>query len=420
MKKAFIIGAGPAGLTAAYELLKQSDEYEVTVFEESFHMGGISKTVNYKGNRMDMGGHRFFSKVPEVNAWWEQMLPMQGAPAADDIMLQRDVPLEKGGPDPQKEDRVMLNRNRVSRIYFDQKFYDYPIQLKPELFMNMGFLQTMQVGFSYLASLIHKRPENSLEDFYINRFGKKLYSMFFEHYTENLWGRHPRDIDPSWGAQRVKGLSIIAILKDILWKIVPTKKAHQVETSLIESFRYPKLGPGELWDVTASEIDSILSVGVSYDDFIDLIARYGNDENMQGDVFLRWGYLIHNTLFEDYEKPLLIGAYYAHGIEQLPPELSNKNTSSQYFETTDGKRIVKITAKGSIRYVVENRSLAKGPMPYVEGDEVWNLSYDGALAAASDIEYDDQFEVWFSEANVTYYYDRFKSNYISPAVPEQK
>ena len=172
--------------------------------------------------------------------------------------------------------------------------------------------------------------------------------------------------------------------------------------------------------VTASEIDSILSVGVSYDDFIDLIARYGNDENMQGDVFLRWGYLIHNTLFEDYEKPLLIGAHYAHGIEQLPPELSNKNTSSQYFETTDGKRIVKITAKGSIRYVVENRSLAKGPMPYVEGDEVWNLSYDGALAAASDIEYDDQFEVWFSEANVTYYYDRFKSNYISPAVPEQK
>ena len=206
---------------------------------------------------MDMGGHRFFSKVPEVNAWWEQMLPMQGAPAADDIMLQRDVPLEKGGPDPQKEDRVMLNRNRVSRIYFDQKFYDYPIQLKPELFMNMGFLQTMQVGFSYLASLIHKRPENSLEDFYINRFGKKLYSMFFEHYTENLWGRHPRDIDPSWGAQRVKGLSIIAILKDILWKIVPTKKAHQVETSLIESFRYPKLGPGALWDVTASEIEKL-------------------------------------------------------------------------------------------------------------------------------------------------------------------
>ena len=101
----------------------------------AIHTSWEKGDVNYKGNRMDMGGHRFFSKVPEVNAWWEQMLPMQGAPAADDIMLQRDVPLEKGGPDPQKEDRVMLNRNRVSRIYFDQKFYDYPIQLKPELFM---------------------------------------------------------------------------------------------------------------------------------------------------------------------------------------------------------------------------------------------------------------------------------------------
>ncbi|MDO4293878.1 MAG: NAD(P)/FAD-dependent oxidoreductase [Eubacteriales bacterium] len=257
MKKAFIIGAGPAGLTAAYELLKQSKEYEVTVFEESAHMGGISKTVNYKGNRMDMGGHRFFSKVPEVNEWWENMLPMQGAPSHDDIMLKRDVPEAKGGPDPEKTDRVMLSRNRVSRIYFEKKFYDYPIQLKPELFRNMGFRQTMEVGFSYLACLLHKRPENSLEDFYINRFGKKLYSMFFERYTENLWGRHPRDIDPSWGAQRVKGLSILAILKDIFWKMAPGKKDRHVETSLIESFKYPKLGPGQLWDVTAAEIEKL-------------------------------------------------------------------------------------------------------------------------------------------------------------------
>ena len=98
MKKAFIIGAGPAGLTAAYELLKQSDEYEVTVFEESTYMGGISKTVNYKGNRMDMGGHRFFSKVPEVNEWWENMLPMQGKPAWDDIQLDRTMPWSDNGP----------------------------------------------------------------------------------------------------------------------------------------------------------------------------------------------------------------------------------------------------------------------------------------------------------------------------------
>ncbi len=258
MKKAVIIGAGPAGLTAAYELLKRGKGgYEVTVLEETESLGGISRTVEYKGNRMDMGGHRFFSKAERVNKWWEMMLPMQGAPAYDDIILGRKKKMKKGGPDPEKEDRVMLNRNRVSRIYFNSKFFDYPISLKKETFMNMGLINTVQVGFSYMYSLIHKRPENSLEDFYINRFGKKLYSMFFEHYTENLWGRHPRDIDPSWGAQRVKGLSIVAIIKDVFSKLLPGKKNRKVETSLIEAFSYPKLGPGQLWEVTASEIESM-------------------------------------------------------------------------------------------------------------------------------------------------------------------
>lgn len=256
MKKALVIGAGPAGLTAAYELLTKSKDIEVTVFEESDCFGGISKTVNYKGNRMDMGGHRFFSKIPEVNAWWDKMLPMQGAPTYDDIILQRTMPLKKGGPDPEKEDRVMLTRHRVSRIYFNDDFYDYPISLKLETLKNFGFLTTMQVGFSYLASLIHKKPETSLENFYINRFGRKLYSMFFEYYTENLWGRHPSEIDPSWGAQRTKGMSIMAILKDIIEKKLK-KKNRKVETSLIEEFKYPKLGPGQLWDVTASEVEKL-------------------------------------------------------------------------------------------------------------------------------------------------------------------
>ena len=254
MKKALVIGAGPAGLTAAYELLDKSGEYEVIVFEESEHMGGISKTVNYKGNRMDMGGHRFFSKVPEVNEWWDKMLPMQAAPAYDYKTLGIDVALPSEGPDPEKDDRTMLARRRVSRIFFNKKFFDYPISLKLETLTNMGFFTTMEVGFSYIASVLHKRKENSLEDFYINRFGKKLYSMFFERYTENLWGRHPSVIAPDWGSQRVKGLSITAILKDMFGKMLPGNKNRKVETSLIEEFKYPKLGPGQLWDVTADEI----------------------------------------------------------------------------------------------------------------------------------------------------------------------
>ncbi len=253
-KKALVIGAGPAGLTAAYELITKGEDIEVIVFEESECFGGISKTVNYKGNRMDMGGHRFFSKIPEVNAWWDAMLPMQGAPSYDDIKLERNVTLEKNGPDPETEDHVMLKRPRVSRIFFNQKFFDYPISLKLETFVNMGFINTVQVGFSYLFTVIHKRKENSLEDFYVNRFGKKLYSMFFENYTENLWGRHPSEIDPSWGAQRAKGLSIVAIIKDMFGKLLPGKKNRKVETSLIEEFKYPKLGPGQLWEVTADKI----------------------------------------------------------------------------------------------------------------------------------------------------------------------
>ena len=136
-KTALVIGAGPAGLTAAYELLIRSKDMKVIVFEESDCFGGISKTVNYKGNRMDMGGHRFFSKIPEVNAWWDKMLPMQGHLAYDDIILKRPMPLTKGGPDPEKEDRVMLTRHRVSRIYFNEKFFDYPISLKWDTLKNM-------------------------------------------------------------------------------------------------------------------------------------------------------------------------------------------------------------------------------------------------------------------------------------------
>ncbi len=254
MKRAVIIGGGPAGLTAAYELLDKSSEMEVVVLEESGIFGGISKTVNYNGNRMDMGGHRFFSKSHEVNDWWEKILPLQGLPSYDDILLNRTVTLAENGPDPEKTDEVMLTRHRVSRIYFDGKFYDYPISMKPETFKNMGFKNTMKCGFSYLGAMLHKLPEDNLENFYINSFGRQLYSMFFEYYTENLWGRHPSEIDASWGAQRTKGLSISGIIKDVFQKLFNVKN-REVNTSLIEEFKYPKLGPGELWDVTAKRIE---------------------------------------------------------------------------------------------------------------------------------------------------------------------
>lgn len=255
MKKIVIIGAGPAGLTAAYELLKSGGDYDVTILEESGEVGGISRTVRHGGNRMDIGGHRFFSKDPQVCQWWENMMPDQGVPSYDDIVLNRPCAVAENGPDPNKEDRVMLMRNRVSRIYYKRHFFDYPLSMKPQTFINMGLATTVRAGCSYLWGTMCKREENSLEDFYINRFGKVLYSMFFEGYTEKLWGRHPSAIAPDWGAQRVKGLSIRALITDVFRKTFGSKDDSRVETSLIESFRYPKFGPGQLWETTASEVE---------------------------------------------------------------------------------------------------------------------------------------------------------------------
>ncbi|MBO4303781.1 MAG: NAD(P)/FAD-dependent oxidoreductase [Lentisphaeria bacterium] len=257
MKEIVIIGAGPAGLTAGIRLLQEGGkEYSVTVLEASSSVGGISRTVRHNGNRMDIGGHRFFSKDAEVNAFWEELMPLQGAPSLDDRILDRKVALAPGGPDPEKADRVMLTRTRVSRIYYRRKFFDYPVKMNGKTLRNMGFFTAFSAGMSYLHSLFRTLPEDSLENFYINRFGRKLYSMFFERYTEKLWGRHPREISADWGAQRVKGLSILAVLKDIFGKMLPgTRK--KVETSLIEEFRYPKYGPGQLWETAEEEFERL-------------------------------------------------------------------------------------------------------------------------------------------------------------------
>lgn len=297
MKNVVIIGAGPAGLTAGFELLKKApEEYNVTIYEESSAIGGISRTVNHNGNRMDIGGHRFFSKDKQVMDWWQDMMPRQGEPSFDDIQLGRVKNLAENGPDPEKVDRVMLVRNRVSRIYYKKKFFDYPVSLKWDTIKNMGFATTMEAGFSYMGATVAKLPEDSLENFYINRFGRKLYSMFFEGYTEKLWGRHPRDISADWGAQRVKGLSIMGVLKDMFGKVTGIK-SDKVETSLIEEFYYPKYGPGQLWETTAKEFEKlggtivmnakVAKINTNGTDTVESITieKDGAEQEIKGDIF---------------------------------------------------------------------------------------------------------------------------------------
>ena len=247
-KTAVIIGAGPAGLTAAYELLKKSDIHPI-ILEQADFIGGISATMNHAGNRMDMGGHRFFSKSDVVMNWWKEILPLQGMPSLDDMMFERapDLSADADAPDPNQTDKVMLSRPRVSRIYYMKSFFDYPVTLNFKTIRNLGFVKMMKCGFSYMKSIVHKRPEKSLEDFFINRFGQELYETFFKDYTEKLWGVNCSDIAADWGAQRVKGLSILKVLMNIL-------KIGKKETSLIEQFWYPKYGPGQLWEEVARQV----------------------------------------------------------------------------------------------------------------------------------------------------------------------
>ena len=250
--KVIIIGAGPAGLTAAYELAS-SGRAEVTVFEADSCCGGISRTVNCSGNRIDIGGHRFFSKSDTVMRWWGAVMPEQDAPARDDVTLHRQLYTPgPGKADPEKTDEVLLHRPRVSRILYGGKFYSYPVALSLETLANLGVVRTVRIGCSYLwRRLFPVKPERTLEDFFINRFGGELYRTFFRDYTEKVWGVPCAGINSDWGAQRVKGLSISRAVLHALGKAFGGSRKN-VETSLIDRFLYPKLGPGQLWEKVAA------------------------------------------------------------------------------------------------------------------------------------------------------------------------
>ncbi len=265
-KVAIIIGAGPAGLTAAYELLKNTDIKPI-IFEATDKIGGISQTNFYKGNRIDIGGHRFFSKSKVVMDWWMDILPMQQSPSYDDKLLNKEldyslldnitdveiVPQYTSSLDPEKTDEVLLIRNRISRILFLKKLFNYPVTLNMDTLKKLGAKRTLKIGIDYLKTLVHKLPEDNLENFYINRFGKELYKTFFEKYTYKVWGIECRNISADWGAQRVKGLNITKTIIHALHEVTKINEKN-VETSLIEQFLYPKLGPGQMWETVAKKV----------------------------------------------------------------------------------------------------------------------------------------------------------------------
>jgi len=341
--RAIIIGAGPAGLTAALEFLRKTDVTPI-VLEASGEIGGISRTIRYKGNRMDIGGHRFFSKSDRVMQWWMELMPPalgDDAPTGVDISYQgkqrtvsvpahltEEPPLRGLGPlqheeqesvpeateavvnapAPESDDLIMLVRPRKSRIYYLRKFFDYPIKLTANTITNLGPARMAKIGYSYVMSRVSPiKEEKSLEDFLINRFGRELYLTFFKSYTEKVWGTPCDQISAEWGAQRIKGLSLTTALKHFVKKAFTLKSKDETsgdvaqkgtDTSLIERFLYPKFGPGQLWEHVADKIVTMggeIHMGLKVDSIevdgkrvtaVEAVNEAGERQRFEGDYFL--------------------------------------------------------------------------------------------------------------------------------------
>ena len=280
-RTAVIIGAGPAGLTAAYELLTRTDVRPI-VLEKSTEVGGLARTIEHHGNLMDIGGHRFFSKSNRVMNWWLMHLPLEPSAARDaEITYQQKTrhigianPIgvqathsaaaaaERAAGITPNPEAVMLLRRRQSRIYFLHKFFAYPVQMSGDTLSKLGSKRTLRILLSYLRTVLFPpRPIKNLEDFFISRFGKELYLTFFKSYTEKVWGVPCQQISAAWGEQRVKGLSIrksfAHFLKQSFNRASRDISQKQTETSLIEQFLYPKYGPGQMWQEVARKVEAL-------------------------------------------------------------------------------------------------------------------------------------------------------------------
>lgn len=257
-KVAIIIGAGPAGLTTALELIRNTDIKPI-ILEKSNTLGGISKTVKFGKNRMDIGGHRFFSKSDEIIKWWLDILPIENDSLKQfEISYQNQKHLINNESLKEKNSEdVILVRNRKSRIFYNNIFFDYPIRLSFKTIFNLGFMKMFKITLSYIKYVMFPiKEEKNLEDFFINRFGRELYLTFFKSYTEKVWGKKCADMEADWGRQRIKGLSVWKAFKDAFLNFFRKKKSDQkeIETSLIEYFLYPKYGPGQMWETVGKKI----------------------------------------------------------------------------------------------------------------------------------------------------------------------
>lgn len=266
-KKIAIIGAGPAGLTAAYELTKAGQN--VTIFEsDPIYVGGISRTESYKGFLFDIGGHRFFSKSKEVEDFWTEIL-------GDDL----------------------LDRPRSSRIYYNKQFFSYPL-VATEALTKLGVIESALCVLSYLKAkaFLVKNPVN-FEDWVINQFGERLYNIFFKTYTEKVWGIPCKEISADWAAQRIKGLSLSSAIKNALFKPKNTGDKDKIIKTLIDTFRYPKYGPGMMWEVCAMKCIK-MGAELYMNEGVTGITKTGDTWSLKtskGNLFDSYDYVLSST-----------------------------------------------------------------------------------------------------------------------------